>query len=220
MSHHPLPEAGTWVLVTLPQPYAPLDAPARYSVADVHGRQLALQPEERVAQPDPPPGVPCLVRSVLPDGRPATCEAVVVASGASMLIVEVVGEPPPRYRHPCKVTIEVPDAGLGVIDGVLEDLSAEGLRVHADAVLDPDQRVFVTVQLTDLQPVVAIAEVREVHRWGEDDLVARLEFTVMAPSHRARLAALLEWPTTEPADEVVDITGSHDGLTTAVTAPM
>jgi hypothetical protein len=213
MDHHTLPGAGTWVLVTLPQPYASVESPARYTVADVRDRQLTLRPEERSAQPDPPPGVPCLVRSILPSGRQPSCEAVVVACGGSMLIVEVAAQPCllPRYRRPCSVRIEVPDADLGVIEGVLEDLTASDVLVHLPVLLEPDHRVFVTVVLSDLQPLLALAVVRDVHRWDDDDLVARLEFTAMAPSHRARLAALLEWPVTEPTDVVVDLTGAGGG---------
>jgi hypothetical protein len=209
MRHHQLPEAGTWVLVTLPQPYAPVDAPARYAVAEARDRHLALRAEEGSARPDPPPGVPCVVRSVLTQGRSAICEAVVVASGASVLMVEAAAEPPRRYRQPCKVAIEVPDAGLGVIECVLEDLWADGLRVHTGTVLTAVEHVFVTLQLSEMQPILAMAEVREVHRWGDHDLLAALEFTLIAPAHRARLAALLEWPVATPGETVVDLTRAN-----------
>jgi len=214
MDHHSLPGAGTWVLVTLPQPYASVEPPVRYTVADVRDRQLTLRPGERFAQPGPPPGVPCLVRSILPSGRRQRCEAVVVACGGSTLILEVAAQAclVPRYRRPCSVRIEVADADLGVIEGVLEDLTASDVLVHLPVLLEPDHQVFVTVVLSDLQPLLALAVVRDMHRWDDaDDLVARLEFTAMGPSHRARLAALLEWPVTEPADVVVDLTGARGG---------
>ncbi|HZQ88240.1 MAG TPA: PilZ domain-containing protein [Acidimicrobiales bacterium] len=201
MNYRTLPAAGTLVLVTLPHPYARVDAPARYTVADVRGRQLTLLCEEQFGAPDPPSGVPCLVGTIDIDGRRSSCEAVVVASGASMVIVDVVPDPRqhPRYRRACKVRLEVPDSDLGVIDGVLEDLSAGGLRVHSPVVIPVDQRVFVSVLFADTHGVLAIAEVRGVQRGRtEGDFVMRLQFTLMAPSHRARLAALLEWPVVEP----------------------
>jgi hypothetical protein len=203
MNYRTLPAAGTPVLVTLPQPYARVEAPARYTVADVRGRQLTLLCVEEFGAPDPPAGVPCLVGSIDAAGRRSSCEAVVVASGASMVILDVMPDPRqhPRYRRACKVRIEVPESDFGVLEGVLEDLSAGGLRVHCPVFLPVDRRVFVSVLFAETQAVLAIAEVRGVQRGRRDgDLIARLQFTLMAPSHRARLAALLEWPVVEPGD--------------------
>ena len=197
MSQYKLPEVGAPVLVTLPRPYGRADAISRYTVADVRERQLTLRSEQPSVDPAPPPGVPCLVGAMMPGGRRSSCEAVVVASGVSMLIVDVARDPRqhPRYRRPCKVTLEVPDMGLGVVEGVLEDLSAGGMRVHCPALLPLDHRVFVSILLSDTQPILAIGEVRGVDRGdGAGDLVARVQFTMMSPSHRTRLATLLEWP--------------------------
>jgi hypothetical protein len=203
MDHQSLPSTGTPVLVTLPRRYARPGGQARYVVGDVQERQLTLLSDERCATV-PPAGLPCLVRAAGTEGRRSSMEAVIVASGASMLVIDVASDPRrhPRYRRSCRVTLEVPDGELGVVEGVLSDLSAGGLRVRCPVLLPVDQRVFVTVLFTETQPVHALAEVRGVHRGeGAGDLVVRLQFTLIAPSHRARLAALLEWPVDDPQYE-------------------
>jgi hypothetical protein len=196
MSYYTIPPSGAPVLVTLAHPYGDVDAPVPYRVADVRDRQLTLQSDVACAEPRPGAGVPCLV--VAEDGgRGKTLEAVVVVAGSSMLIVDVGRDPRqhPRYRRPCKVRMEVPGAGLGVVEGVLEDISAGGARVRTPMPLPVDRRVFVSIVLADTQPILGIAEVRGLQRDRRNqELVARLQFTVMAPTHQARLALLLEWP--------------------------
>jgi len=189
-----IPVTGTSVVVTLPHPYAGADHPCHYRVADVRDRQVTLHAEDRMAEPGPPAGVPCLVRSDL-GGRRSSCEALVVASTRSVLIVDVASDPRqhPRYRRPCTVRLEVPDTDLGVVEGVLEDISAGGMRVHTPVLLPLDQRVFVSLVLADTPAIIAIGEVRGMHSGDRPhDLVARLQFTLIAPSHRARLTMLLD----------------------------
>lgn len=204
MKHYATPAIHTSVLVTLPQPYGDAGSPTSYRVAEVRDRQVVLHSEGRSGEPRPLAGVPCLVRSEL-GGRRSSCEALVVASTTSVLIVDVARDPRqhPRYRRPCTVRLEVPDTDLGVVEGVLEDMSAGGMRVHTPALLPVDSRVFVSIMPADTQPILAIAEVRGLHHAERpDDLVARLEFTLMAPSHQARLAMLLEWPIDEQSADV------------------
>jgi len=200
MSLYAIPAVGTAVLVTLAEPYGSADAPVPYRVSDVRDRQLTLHGDLQSIAPRPSAGVPCLVGS-LDGGRGGTCEALVVGSSASMLIVDVARDPRqhPRYRRPSKVRLEVPGAQLGVVEGVLEDISAGGIRVRTTVPLPADQRVFVSVLLADTNPILALAEVRGVLRDTHGpDFVVRLQFTVMAPTHQARLALLLEWPIEEP----------------------
>ena len=202
MSSYAIPPVGTPVLVTLAYPHGDVDAPAPYRVTDVRDRQLTLQTDVPCAEPRPSAGVPCLIATD-DGGRAKTFEAVVVVAGTAMLIVDVGRDPRqhPRYRRPCKVNVQVPGAGLGVVEGVLEDISAGGARVRTPVLLPVDQRVFVSIVLADTQPILGIAEVRGMHRDRRtQELVARLEFTVMAPSHQARLALLLEWPVDEPVE--------------------
>jgi hypothetical protein len=199
MAHYVIPAAGTAVLVTLAEPYGNVDAPVPYRVSDVRERQLTLHGDLQSDAPRPPAGVPCLIGSV-DGGRGATCEALVVTASASMLIVDVARDPRqhPRYRRPCKVRLEAPGAQLGVVEGVLEDISSGGIRVRTPVSLPLDHRVFISILLADTYPILAIGEVRGAHlEGGPRDFVVRLQFTVMAPTHQARLALLLEWPIEE-----------------------
>jgi PilZ domain len=200
MTHYAIPAVGTAVVVTLAEPYGGVDAPVPYRVSDVRERQLTLLADAPSDAPCPAAGVPCLIGSV-GGGRGSTCEALIVTSSASMLIVDVARDPRqhPRYRRPCKVKLEVPGAALGVVEGVLEDISAGGIRVRTHVSIQLDQRVFVSVLLADTHPILALGEVRGVqHDGGSRNFIVRLQFTVMAPTHQARLALLLEWPVDEP----------------------
>jgi hypothetical protein len=196
-----IPTAGTAVLVTLAEPYGDVDAPIPYRVSDVRDRQLTLHGDLQSGAPRPPAGVPCLIGSV-DGGRGSTCEGLVVIASNSMLIVDVARDPRqhPRYRRPCKVRLEVPGADLGVVEGVLEDISTGGIRVRTDVSVPVDHRVFVSVLLADTYPILAIGEVRgEQLDTFAQQFVIRLQFTTMAPTHQARLALLLEWPIEEPS---------------------
>jgi c-di-GMP-binding flagellar brake protein YcgR len=117
-----------------------------------------------------------------------------------MLVVDVDPDPRrhPRYGVACKVGLEVPGTELGAFAGILEDLSAGGMRVRTPVQLSPDQRVFVSIELPEAPPIQALAEVRGMHHRGSDDeFVARLQFTFMSSLHQGRLEALLEWPAAE-----------------------
>ncbi|HVM67207.1 MAG TPA: PilZ domain-containing protein [Acidimicrobiales bacterium] len=200
MTSYAVPSVGAAVLVTLAEPYGSVDAPVPYRVSDVRDRQLTLHGDLQSGEPRPPAGVPCLVGS-LEGTRGDTCEALVVGSGASMLIVDVARDPRqhPRYRRPSKVKLEVPGFQLGVVEGILEDISTGGIRVRTPVSLPLDQRAFVSILLADAHPILAIGEVRGVQRDDHGQgFVVRLQFTVMAPTHQARLALLLEWPIEEP----------------------
>ena len=201
MAPYMIPTAGSAVLVTLAEPYGSVDAPVPYRVSDVRDRQLTLHGDLQTDVPRPPAGVPCLIGAVN-GGRGSTCEGLVVISSNSMLIVDVARDPRqhPRYRRPCKVRLEVPGAQLGVVEGVLEDISTGGIRVRTAVPVPVDHRVFVSVLLADTFPILAIGEVRsEQLDTATSEFVHRLQFTTMAPTHQARLALLLEWPIEEPS---------------------
>src|SRR5579862_1339750 len=127
MTHFAIPAVGSTVLVTLAEPYGSADSPVPYRVSDVRDRQLTLHGDLQSTAPRPSAGVPCLVGAL--DGRRSgTREALVVGASASMLIVDVARDPRqhPRYRRPSKVKLEVPGSQLGVVAGVLEDISTGG----------------------------------------------------------------------------------------------
>jgi hypothetical protein len=202
MNPQSVPAVGMPVLVSVPRQYASADSPIPARVADVHDRQLTLVTETSLGEAGPPAGVPCVITFAC-DGRQGRCEAAVIASGATMLIVDLAGDlrRHPRYRHAGTVRLEVPGTSLGVIEGVLEEISAGGLRVHTPVLLPLDARAFTSILLADTHPILAIAEVRGVqHGDVAQDLIARLQFTMMAPAHRTRLAMLLEWPVDQPPD--------------------
>jgi PilZ domain len=196
LNHYAIPPAGVPVHVTFPQPYGGGDWPVPYRVSGVSARQMTLWPVALVPEPKAPSGTPCLIGSTF-GGRESLCEGVVVTSGPSTLVVDVARDPRrhPRYKRACKVRLEVPGRGLGVIEAELEDISTGGMRVRTPVPLPLDARVFVAVLLADTEPILAIAEVRGAHAGrAPNDRIARLQFTVMSPSHHARLATLLEWP--------------------------
>jgi PilZ domain len=199
MKHNTLPTVGASVLVILPRPCGEAASPVLYRVVEVRDRQLTLRAGTVTTGRTPGPGVQCIIG---PAGgaRAARCDAVVVSSTTSALIVEVERDrEPPRSHRPYKVCLEAPDGGLDHVVGVLEDISAGGMRVHTPVPLPLGLRVFASILFADTQPVLAIAEVCGVCRGdGPDDHVARLQFTLMAPSHRARLNVLLAWPLDEP----------------------
>jgi len=199
MNAYAVPLVGASVALTFPEPYGNVEVPQIYRVVAVRPRQLVLWPHGQTGGAVPPPGVPCLVAPADGPGG-SSCEAEVVSSGGSRLVVDIAPDPRqhPRYRRPCRVRLEVPGSGLGVVAAVLEDISAGGMRVHTTVLLPLDSRVFVSVLLAETQPILAIAQVRGVYRGaGPDSVVARLQFTMMPPTHAARLAALLEWPLIE-----------------------
>jgi len=195
--------AGSRVHVTLPEPYGRAGVPARYVVVDAYERELTLRPEAPPPAALPPVGTPCLIGPSLTEDCRSASEAIVVASGPSMLIVDVVVNDRrhhPRYRCACAVRVEVPGTAMGCVEGVLEDLSAGGLRARMPVLLPVDHRVFVSVLLPAAQPIAAIAVVRGAYWSGRRDHgLSRLQFRLMAPSHRARLDALLAWAETAGA---------------------
>ncbi len=201
MSNYSLPPRGASVLVTLPKPYRRGSAPACYTVAGARGQRLTLLSDEQWGDLDAPPGAPCLVRSVHAQGRRLTCPALVVAAGASTLIVDAATDPRrhSRHRRAYRVRIEVLDSDIGVVDGISDDLSVGGMRVRTAIALPPDARAFVTVPLADAAPVLALAEVRGARGTTEADVghIARLKFTLIAPFQEGRLQALLRWPSDE-----------------------
>ena len=197
---------GASVVVALPSPYGGPGSPRRYRVAAVLGREVTLRPEAGPIEPWPPAGAPCLIGSGAAAVRHESCEAVVVASSASMLIVEVVRDARRhvRFRVPCRARLEAPGTNLGVLEADVEDISMGGMRVRIPVLPPLDCRLFASVQVGDAPPILAISEVRGVHHGDEPgDLVVRLQFTVMAPSHQARLGALLEAPADEPTSRAV-----------------
>jgi hypothetical protein len=199
MTQYANASVGTAALVALPDPYGDGTSRATYTVADVRGRQLTLQSSLPCSGADIPSGVPCVV-SWVERARGATREAIVVASTASALIVDVAPErrSHPRYRRTCPVRLQVPYSPLGVLDAVAVDISAGGMRVSTRVALPPDARVFVTIIPAAVPPVLDLAEVRGPRR-GErpTEHIASLKFTLIAPSHAARLAALLQSPAGE-----------------------
>jgi len=198
MSQYAGPEVGAPVLVALPAPYDGGSA-VTYLVADARDRQLTLHSEVPRLDASVPAGVPCLVSWVDSD-RDTSREAIVVASTASALIVDMAPERRrhPRYRRLCAVRLQVPYSPLGVVEGIAEDISAGGMRIRTAVALPADARVFVSILPVGTPPILAVAEVRGP-RSGDQPThhLASVKFTLIAPSHAARLATLLECSTAD-----------------------
>jgi len=203
VSNYTVPAVGALVLVTLPHPYA---GPVRCRVAAARDRELTLHLDGEAGEPAPPPGTPCLVASLAGDDPPTDCEAVVVALGASVLVVDMARDPRrhSRHRRPWAVRIEPVSTTAGVVDATVEDVSVGGMRVRGDVLLPVEARVFVSILLADAPPLPAIAEVRAAGAHpGGAGYTARLQFTVMARSQYVRLATVLASPS-DDASTVVE----------------
>ena len=154
---------------------------------------------------DPPEirvGTPCLV-DYTNGARRLNIDAIALSSGPGGVILQLHiadRRRSPRYGQPMTVTIEVPGTGLGVIEGVAEDISLGGLRLRVPAHLPAGRRAFVSVAVADRDPILAAARILTCERTvGGLSHFARVEFTLVSAHDQARLFALMDWPATAPS---------------------
>ncbi len=218
MSLYLVPPVGTSVLVVLPTFEGAPPTPLPYRVTDVRDRQITLHcgaaPRGAVAAS----GAPCLL-SWLSETKGSTREGIVVATTSTALVVDVAPDRRKHTRQPREwpVRLEVPYGSTDVIDGVAEDVSQGGMRVRAQETLEVGTRLFACLPVSGAPPIVALGEVRGVRPYqGDGGCVIRVVFTLMAPSHAARLATLLALPDFA-ADTEDQAQGALDrGLTAAI----
>jgi len=195
------------VSIDFPIAAATASRPAGYTVVSVDGGVIAARPVAGNA-PNVRAGTPCVVGYVLDDTR-VTTDAVVLSSGSGSVTVRLGAEQrrDERYERSMGVVLSV-RGGLGLIDGVTDDISRGGLAVRLNVSLDPDRRVLASVRLADAPPIRAAARVVSCSSTGTGgSYVVRLEFTLISEEDDARLQALINLvslapdaaPTIEPS---------------------
>jgi hypothetical protein len=195
----PLPSIGSRIHLEFPKVQGRLDSAGRYLVVDVDGADGVTARPLRGDPPEIRAGTPCLV-DYTKGARRLNIDAIALSSGAGGVILQLHTADQrrsPRSGQPMTVTIEVPGTGLGVIEGIAEDISLGGLRLRVPAHLPAGRRAFVSVTVADREPILAAARILTCERTVDGlSHFARVEFTLVSAHDQARLFALMDWPAT------------------------
>jgi PilZ domain-containing protein len=193
----PLPVLGGAVFIEFPTDVSGPDAAVLYRVVDVDRRGnltaeavVGLVPAVRAESP-------CIVRYRRGTDEVAADALALSASRGTVILRLNMAD---ARRHPRSalevgVSIEVPGTGHRAMIGTTEEVSLGGLRARLPACLPVDRRAFVSLHPSATPPIAAIAVIASCDPGTPAGwYVARLEYTLMAPTDQARLWSLVESP--------------------------